>query len=93
MPYIKPEKRAAFDSLIDALKKELVNQQLDDPEDNMEGNINYVITRLLKKCYGNNYAELNDAMGLLSCITHEFYRKIAAPYEDQKEFDNGQIEK
>jgi len=93
MPYIKPEKRVVFDNLIDELKRELVNQQLDDPEDNMEGNINYVITRLLKKCYGNNYAELNDAMGLLNCITHEFYRKIAAPYEDQKEFDNGQIEK
>lgn len=93
MPYIKPEKRAAFDSLIDQLKQELVNQQLDDSEDNMEGNINYIITRLLKKCYGDNYAELNDAMGVLNCITHEFYRKIAAPYEDQKEFDNGQIEK
>jgi len=93
MPYIKPEKRVAFDNLINDLKKELVNQQLDDPEDNMEGNINYIITRILKKCYGNNYAELNDAMGLLNCITHEFYRKVAAPYEDQKEFDNGTVDK
>ena len=61
----------------------------------MEGNLNYVFTRLLLSVYGDKdttrYSNINDAMGLLECVKQEFYRKVAAPYEDQKEFDNGGI--
>lgn len=93
MPYIKQEKRDVLDSTIDAMHQLIVELHLDDESDNMEGNMNYILTRLLKKCYGDSYAEINDAMGMLECVKHEFYRCVAAPYEDQKKYDNGDVEK
>lgn len=96
MPYIVEEKRYRLDKEIDKLHQSLVNLELDDDDNNMEGNLNYVITRLLMMVYGDKdatrYAHINDAMGLLECIKLEYYRKVAAPYEDQKEFDNGVID-
>ena len=29
---------------------------------------------------------------MLECCKLEYYRKVAAPYEDQKEFENGAVE-
>jgi hypothetical protein len=92
MPYIKQEKRDVLDPSIDALHRLLVDLELDDDANNMEGNINYIFTRILRKCYGNSYAEINDAMGILNSVTHEFYRVVAAPYENQKQFENGDVE-
>ncbi len=96
MPYIVDEKRQSLDPAIEALHRVLVNLQLDDEENDMEGNVNYVMTRLLMMIYGNKdgtrYTHINDAVGVLGCVTQEFYRKVAAPYEDQKEFDNGEIQ-
>lgn len=97
MPYIKQEKRNQLDPIINDLHREIVNMELDDRENNnTEGNLNYIVTRLLLKVYGDSvrirYSAINDAMGVLSCVMHEFYRKVAAPYENQKEFDNGPVE-
>jgi len=92
MPYIKQEKRDILDPTIDELHRLLVNLRLDNESDNMEGNINYIFTKLLKKCYGDSYKEINDAMGILNSVTHEFYREVAVPYENQKKFENGSVE-
>jgi len=92
MPYIIQEKRDRLDSTIDALHKILVDIELDDDTNNMEGNLNYIVTRLIRKCYGQSYGEMNDAIGMLSCVMLEHYRTIVAPYEKQKEFENGGIE-
>ena len=91
MPYIKQEKREWLDPGIDELMIALVNLEIDDESNNMEENINYVFTKLLKKCYGNSYGELNDALGILSAVQLEFYRKVAAPFEDQKIYDNDDV--
>ena len=92
MPYIKQDKRMVLDPVIDKLHKVLVDMELDDDENNMEGNLNYIITKLLRMCYGKSYREINDAMGMLSCVMMEHYRTVAAPYEEQKKFDNGDVE-
>jgi len=92
MPYIKQHKRTVLDPAIDELHRSLVELELDNDDNNLEGNLNYAITRLLKMCYGESYAEINDAMGVLTCIAFEYYRRVAAPYEDQKIFDNGDVE-
>ena len=36
------------------------------------------------------YAQINAAIGMMECCKLELYRKVAAPYEDQKEHDNGE---
>ena len=92
MPYIVKEKRHVLDPHIDNLHRELVGLESDDPMNNMEGNLNYIITALLRKVYGKSYAEINAAIGMLECCKLEHYRTVAAPYEDQKKFDNGDVE-
>lgn len=93
MPYITQEKRSALKQAIDALHMELVRLQLDDPENNHEGNMNYVISTLIEKsyCHPVNYANINDAMGILDSASKEFYRRVAAPYEDSKIEVNGDV--
>jgi hypothetical protein len=92
MPYIKQDKRDALDPAIDEVLNALRELESDDPTNNFEGNINYVITRILHRVYpGTSYREINDAMGVLTSVQLEYYRKRAAPLEDQKEFDNGPV--
>jgi len=87
MPYIKREERRRLDPEIDALiakLKEAAPEQLD-------GQLNYVISRLLITLYPPRYFNFNRAMGVLASVMHEFYRRFVAPYEDQKIKENGDI--
>lgn len=94
MPYVKQEKRDALDSAITELHRALLDLELDDPQNNMEGNLNYTLTALLNKVYSSpSYREINDAIGMLECMKLEYYRRKAAPYEDQKAFENGDVYK
>ena len=80
-PYIKKEDRAKFS--LDAIK----------PDD--AGELNYVISTLLSeyiKRKGLRYQNINEVMGVLDCASKEFYRRVAAPYEDTKIKENGDIE-
>lgn len=96
MPYIKQSKRNRLDVHIAALHNELVGLQLDDETNNHEGNLNYCITRLLRLCYGDknttSYSQINDAMGVLLCVALEHYRTVASPVENQKIYENGDVE-
>ena len=94
MPYITQDKREILNSAIDELHRLIVDLELDDPDtNNTEGNLNYIITRLIRKVYSTgNYREINDCMGMLSCVALEHYRTMAVPYEDQKKHDNGDVE-
>jgi uncharacterized protein (UPF0297 family) len=96
MPYIAQSQRPALDAAVDELVEALVKQKLDDETASHEGMLNYAITRLLMKVYGQadstRYAQINNAVGMLECCKLELYRKVAAPYEDQKEHDNGAVD-
>jgi len=92
MPYIKQDKRSVLDPAINELRNALVELQVDDELNNMEGNLNYAITKLLSMVYTSpSYREINDAIGMLECCKLEYYRKVAAPYEAQKEIENGEV--
>lgn len=92
MPYIKAEKRETLDPAIDLLLNALRELESDDPSNDMGGNLNYVITRLLNRCYATKYSEMAQAVSVLEMAKLEFYRKVAAPYENQKEFENGSVD-
>jgi hypothetical protein len=84
MPYIKQENRPKFKNKA----KEL--GQLAE----VAGDLNYIITEMVHefiKKKGKNYANLNEVMGALECCKLELYRKIAAPYEDDKIKENGDV--
>lgn len=60
------------------------------------GELNYEITRLVdwflkQRPGGLNYENLNAVVGVLECAKLELYRRLAAPYEDQKIQQNGDV--
>lgn len=92
MPYIVTEKREVLNPAIDEMLNALRELESDDPMNDMGGNLNYVITVLLKRCYGEKYSEMAQAVSVLEMAKLEYYRKVAAPYENQKEYDNGEVQ-
>lgn len=87
MPYIKKEDRPIIDALVDPIVAHLASL----PPESQDGALNYLITRIVKQVYPTKYFHLNRALGVLSAVTHEFYRRVVAPYEDQKIKENGDV--
>lgn len=92
MPYIIQTKRDVLDPAIDNLLDAMRELESDDPMNDTGGNINYIITRLLKRCYGQKYSEMAQAVSVLEMCKLEYYRTVASPYEEQKRYDNGEVE-
>jgi hypothetical protein len=58
------------------------------------GELNYEITGLINiyiKEKGLNYQTINDVLGVLEGAKLELYRRVAAPYEDTKIAQNGDV--
>jgi len=88
MPYIKQEERKKFDNLIN----EIVKKLKESDEKDIDGNLDYIVTKILKAIYQPKYFNYNRAIGVLECIKQEFYRRNIAPYEDKKIKENGDVE-
>lgn len=84
MPYVTPAARSRLDAG-------------DPPAE--AGELNYAITRLVDAYLARQaeesgrirYAHLNEALGVLECAKLELYRRITAPYEDEKIAENGDV--
>lgn len=80
MPYITAEARARLD-------------KGGKPE--TAGELNYAITGLVDEYLiqkgGLRYAHLNEVIGALECAKLELYRRVAAPYEDKKLAETGDV--
>jgi hypothetical protein len=57
------------------------------------GELNFLITTIIKQYYENRpcYQRINDVVGALEGAKLEFYRRVAAPYEDTKIEENGDV--
>lgn len=80
MPYIPNSDRAALNS--------------DERFPVTPGELNYVITRAVHDYLhrrGVSYAVYNELIGVLECTKLELYRRLVAPYEDQKIKQNGDV--
>jgi hypothetical protein len=59
------------------------------------GDLNYAITKLCDdyiRLNGTlNYARINEVIGVLTCAKLEFYRRVAAGYENKKKLENGDV--
>jgi hypothetical protein len=92
MPYITTEKREALDASIESTLDAMRQLESDDPQNSTAGCLNYIFTRLLVGTYSApRYDDINEMVGVLECCKLEIYRRLAAPYEDQKRFDNGDV--
>ena len=80
MPYIKPEDRAAI--------------LLNETNIKTPGDLNFFISTLVNwyiNEHGKSYSTLNEVIGVLECAKLELYRRVAAPYEDIKIQENGDV--
>ena len=87
MPYIKQEDRAKYEKTLNELIELLKTQ----PTEKLDGELNYLITRILIGVYQPKYFNYNRAMGVLECCKLEFYRRVVAPYEDIKIKESGDV--
>lgn len=88
MPYIRSSTRTDLDMHLVPLTKELISRG-----DNFEGDLNYSISFILNALCETklSYAAANRIIGALECAKLEFYRRVAAPYEDKKIEENGDV--
>lgn len=88
MPYIKKEQREPLDKLIAPLVEHLKSL----PQEDQDGSLNYIVTKTIKQVYPQKYFHFNRALGVLTAITQELYRRVIGPYEDTKIKENGDVE-
>lgn len=59
------------------------------------GELNYMITQAVNSYIEQNgplnYAIINNVIGAMESAKLEFYRRVAAPYEDKKIQENGDV--
>lgn len=85
MPYIKQDDRDALRPIVDEIKSLPVMSA---------GELNYLFTTLAVtylKTHGKTYQKINDIIGALEGAKLELYRVTAAPYEDLKREENGDV--
>ena len=77
-------------------EKKEVRERLDagaKPES--PGELNYLISRLVDSYLASKgalrYAHINEVIGVLECAKLELYRRLAAPYEDGKLKERGDV--
>ncbi|MCL4435826.1 MAG: hypothetical protein M1503_11715 [Thaumarchaeota archaeon] len=61
------------------------------PLQEVDGELDYIITSLLKGLYDPKYFNYNRAIGVLETTKQEFYRRAVAPYEDEKIEESGDV--
>jgi len=79
MPYIPRQRRPALSTGVPAQNA---------------GELNYQLSKMIGNYlqeHGVSYLRLNEVVGVLVCVQHEVYRRIAAPYEDRKLAENGDV--
>jgi hypothetical protein len=84
MPYIKDEERRIYSPNAYGMPTAIT-----------VGQLNYQITEVCNLYRWSkdkaSYQTINDILGALEGAKLEFYRRLAAPYEDQKIKQNGDV--
>jgi hypothetical protein len=91
MPYIAQEDRRALDPAIEKLV-DAVRERAEQHQGSFEGYLNYALTRLvLGVVPERRYASIARVTGVLENTKQEFYRRYAAPYEDEQIDKSGDV--
>ncbi len=87
MPYVNDHARDFLRSIVSELRG--VSGTCHTP-----GDLNYLFTQIAiayLQVHGTNYQRINDVLGALEGAKLEFYRRVAAYYEDTKIHTNGDV--
>lgn len=93
MPYIKQGQRSRLDPHIERVVYE-INQITEEEKDPLAfaGLLNYACTKLgLGVIPGRRYKWIALVTGVFENVKQEFYRRYAAPYEDEQIGKNGDV--
>jgi hypothetical protein len=97
MPYIKPEYRAALDPAISELAGRIADLARNIPDETgFAGLLNYACTCLAMQVVEARfdrirYGAIATVTGVFKNVADEFYRRVAAPYEDRQIAKNGDV--
>ncbi len=89
MPYLTEDARAKIDDHINGIIDVLINTDVSVP-----GGLNYAICRVADgviAAKGESYSQYNTLLGSLEAAKLEIYRRMVAPYEDAKSYQNGEV--
>lgn len=88
IPYIKLERRKRLELNI----RLIIDFLREVPEEERDGEINYIVTVILKRMYSPKYFNYNRAIGVLECVKQEFYRRVVSEYENLKILENSDVD-
>lgn len=97
MPYVKPEYRSALDPAIHDLAERIADLCRRMPDETaFAGLLNYACTsiamQVVEARFGRiRYGTIATVTGVFKNIADEFYRRVAAPYEDRQIEVNGDV--
>lgn len=83
MPYIKQERRAVLDQIVDAM--DIANVKAD-------GDLNYILFAYCKRYVSPSYNNFKNFCGELHQCSTEIERKLLGPYEEDAIIRNGGID-
>ena len=98
MPYVKSDFRETLDPAIRELARRVVEIARTMPEETaFAGLLNYACTSLamhvVEGRFGRiRYGTIATVTGVFKNVADEFYRRVAAPYEDRQIGVNGDVE-
>ena len=80
MPYIEEDERVAV-------------QEHGIGTDSLPGHLAYAVTMMCKAYLGKQprFFRFAAVIGVLVCVVLELYRRVVAPYEDEKRHENGDV--
>lgn len=87
MPYVPKADRFRFSAVVNALNEEMAKGIT-------PGELNYLLTGIADNYVavkGKSYTHMNDVLGAFSGASKEFYRRVVAPYEEEKINENGDV--
>ena len=91
MPYIGSLARQVVDYMLDPLIEEL--QLMTDNGKVNTGIVVYVVYKIVKRLYGDGrFEKRSNAVKVLENAKLEYYRRVMAPYEEQKRRERGDVE-
>lgn len=83
MPYIKKEDRPVMDLVVKAMM---------DADVRANGDLNYILYAFCKRSIMPSYNAYKNFCGELRQCATEIERRLLAEYEDEKIFENGDVE-
>jgi len=83
MPYIKQEDRPKMDKVVDAMV---------DAGVQANGDLNYILFALCKRCTNPSYNNYKNFLGEIHESAEEIRRRLLIPYENNKLITNGDVE-